>query len=154
MDKQFKPLFEQVAEKLSAALEAGKSPFQRPENRLSFTKPFNPSTGSTYHGMNALYLAMQNREDPRWMTKKQAEENNLEIKPGAKPTLINFVKNSDMQAVYDDHGQRVPDENGNPQVKIVELEKPRIANAWLFNGEQINGLPDWRVEVGEKHLWQ
>lgn len=58
----------------------------------SFDTPRNPSTGTVYHGRNAmlLYLCMRVRgiEDPRFLTFKQAKEMGLAIRKGAKSFAI------------------------------------------------------------------
>src|ERR1700742_2600561 len=107
--QQFKPLYEQAANKLAKALTEKTSPFQRPwspDNGPNFIAPYNRATGETYKPMNAMILAMQNREDPRWMTKAQARLNDLVVQENATPTLINFKKKSDLQPVLDEHGER------------------------------------------------
>lgn len=154
---KFKALHEQVAEKLIAALEAGTSPFQKPwtdDHTAGFMTPLNPTTGKPYRGMNALWLAMQDRQDPRWMTLKQASFNKWTVEKGAKATLINFVKTTDLQPVLDKKGEKVLDENGKAKMQTVKLEKPIITNAWVFNGEQIKGIPDWKEAYEAKQAEQ
>jgi antirestriction protein ArdC len=153
MPSNFKPLHEQIAEKLIAELKAGTSPFQKPwtnDNSSSYFTPLNPTTGKNYRGMNALWLAMQGRDDPRWMTLKQASFNHWTVEKGAKATLINFVKQTDIRPVLDEKGQPVIKENGKPQTQTVKLDKPIITTAFVFNGEQIKGIPEWKEAYAEK----
>ncbi len=153
MPSNFKPLHEQIAEKLIAELKAGTSPFQKPwtnDNSASYFTPLNPTTGKNYRGMNAFWLALQGRDDPRWMTLKQASFNHWTVEKGAKATLINFVKQTDIRPVLDDKGQPVLKENGKPQTQTVKLDKPIITTAFVFNGEQIKGIPEWKEAYGEK----
>jgi antirestriction protein ArdC len=153
MPTNFKPLHEQIAEKLIAELKVGTSPFQKPwtdDNSANYFTPLNPTTGKNYRGMNALWLAMQGHEDPRWMTLKQASFNNWQVEKGAKATLINFVKQTDIRPKLDDKGQQVLKENGKPEMETVKLEKPIITTAFVFNGEQIKGIPEWKEAYGEK----
>lgn len=153
MPTNFKPLHEQIAEKLIAELKAGTSPFQKPwtdDNSAGYFTPLNPTTGKNYRGMNALWLAMQGHEDPRWMTLKQASFNHWTVEKGAKATLINFVKQTDIRPLLDDHGQPVLKENGKPQTQTVKLDKPIITTAFVFNGEQIKGIPEWKEAYDEK----
>jgi len=100
--------------------------------------------------MNALWLAMQGHEDPRWMTLKQASFNHWTVEKGAKATLINFVKQTDIRPLLDDQGQPVLKENGKPQTQTVKLDKPIITTAFVFNGEQIKGIPEWKEAYDEK----
>jgi len=153
MPTNFKPLHEQIAEKLIAELKAGTSPFQKPwtdDNSAGYFTPLNPTTGKNYRGMNALWLAMQDREDPRWMTLKQASFNHWTVEKGSKATLINFVKQTDIRPVLDEKGQPVLKENGKPQTQTVKLDKPIITTAFVFNGEQIKGIPEWKEAYAEK----
>jgi len=153
MPTNFKPLHEQIAEKLIAELKAGTSPFQKPwtnDNSAGYFTPLNPTTGKNYRGMNALWLAMQGHEDPRWMTLKQASFNHWTVEKGAKATLINFVKQTDIRPLLDDQGQPVLKENGKPQTQTVKLDKPIITTAFVFNGEQIKGIPEWKEAYYEK----
>ena len=153
MPTNFKPLHEQIAEKLIAELKAGTSPFQKPwtnDNSSSFFTPLNPTTGKSYRGMNALWLAMQGRDDPRWMTLKQASFNHWTVEKGAKATLINFVKQTDIRPVLDEKGDPKLKENGKPLTETVKLDKPIITTAFVFNGEQIKGIPEWKDAYAEK----
>ena len=153
MPSNFKPLHEQIAEKLIAELKAGTSPFQKPwtnDNSSSFFTPLNPTTGKSYRGMNALWLAMQGRDDPRWMTLKQASFNHWTVEKGAKATLINFVKQTDIRPVLDEKGDPKLKENGKPLTETVKLDKPIITTAFVFNGEQIKGIPEWKDAYAEK----
>jgi antirestriction protein ArdC len=144
MSKNFKPLHEQIAQKLIAELKAGTSMFQKPwsdSDKPAFNLPVNPTTGKNYRGMNALWLAMQDHTDPRWMTLKQASFNDWTVEKGAKATLINFIKTSDIQAMRDPDGNKILDEDGQTQTRTIKLDKPVITNAWVFNAEQIKGIP-------------
>jgi len=143
MSKNFKPLHEQIANKLIAELKEGTSPFQKPWNHSTapaFTIPVNPTTNKNYRGMNALWLSMQGHEDPRWMTLKQADFAGYTVEKGAKATLINFVKTTNMEAIRDVDGNKIKDENGVTQTRLSNLDKPIITNAWVFNAEQIKGI--------------
>lgn len=139
-----KPLHELVAEKLIDQLQKGTSPFQMPwteDTGPAFAIPLNPTTGKNYRGMNALWLAMQPYQDPRWMTLKQANSIDLKIPKDTKATMITFWKNTEEKPVLDAAGQQVKEENGRPKKETVRLEKPVSANAWVFNAEQVPGMP-------------
>jgi len=149
----FKQLHEQIAEKLIAELKAGTSPFQKAwidENNPGFSIPSNPTTGKNYRGLNALWLGMQPFSDPRWLTLRQANINKWQVQKGAKATLINFVQHTERKAIVDEKGTVVRDENGKVQYNETKLEKPIITNAWVFNAEQITGIPDLAQVRAEK----
>ncbi|WEA01715.1 ArdC family protein [Mucilaginibacter sp. SJ] len=144
MSKNFKPLHEQIANKLIAELKAGTSPFQKPWSETdapAFTIPVNPTTNKNYRGMNSLWLSMQGYQDPRWMTLKQADFAGYTVEKGAKATLINFVKTSNIEAIRDVDGNKITDEDGKTMTRVTNLDKPMITNAWVFNAEQIKGIP-------------
>ena len=153
MNKNFKPLHEQIANKLIAALEAGTSPFQKPwtdTDAPAFTIPVNPTTNKNYRGMNSLWLSMQGYSDPRWMTLKQADYAGYTVKEGAKATLINFVKTQNIEAIRDVDGNKIKDENGKTLTRTTDLDKATITKAWVFNAEQINGIPPLAEYLQEK----
>jgi antirestriction protein ArdC len=146
MNKNFKPLQEQIAEKLIAALQEGTSPFQKPwtdDNSSGYITPLNPTTGKNYRGMNAFWLALQGHDDPRWMTFKQASANGWSVMKGARSTMITYVKKFDVRQVLDEQRKPVLTAEGKPKTEIVKLDKPMFINAYVFNAEQINGIPQW-----------
>ncbi|MGY3212421.1 ArdC family protein [Mucilaginibacter sp. HD30] len=149
MSKNFKPLYVQVAEKLSAEFKAGTSPIQKPvkENGLpAFVPPVNPITGKGYSAMNAINLALKGFDDPRWMSADTASFNGYLVKEGAKGTLINFPKKSEIQAIRTPDGAKVKGEDGKTQTKTVEFDKVQNGKAFLFNATQIRDMPpleDW-----------
>ncbi|MGF7079006.1 ArdC family protein [Mucilaginibacter sp. UYCu711] len=153
MSKNFKPLHEQIANKLIAELQAETSPFQKPwtdSDAPAFTIPVNPTTNKNYRGMNSLWLSMQGHTDPRWMTLKQAGYAGYEVEKGAKATLINFVKRTNIEAMRDVDGNKILDEQGKTQTRTTQYEKPVITNAWVFNAEQIKGIPPLAEYLKEK----
>jgi antirestriction protein ArdC len=150
MSKQ-KALFEQIADALVYQLNAGTSPLQKPwvDNGANFAIPVNASTGNQYKGMNALWLAMQNKVDPRWMTLKQASLKEMTVETGAKATMINFIKTSEMRPLRGDKGEVLRDEENKLKYETVDLDDAVLVNAWLFNGEQIQNIPDWSEVAAE-----
>jgi len=150
MSKQ-KALFEQIADAAIYQLNEGTFPLQKPwvDGGANFVSPINATTGNKYKGMNALWLAMQNRVDPRWATVKQASMNELKIKVGEKGTLINFMKTNEMRPERGDKGQALRDEEGKLKYQTVDLENPVLQNAFLFNGEQIGNIKDYGEVAAE-----
>lgn len=157
MNKNFKPLQEQIAEKLIAALQEGTSPFQKPwtdDNSAGYVTPLNPTTGMKYRGMNAFWLAMQGHDDPRWMTFKQASASKWSVMKGARSTMITYVKKFDVRPILDEQRKPVLTPDGKPKTENVKLDKPMFINAFVFNGEQISGIPEWQQAPGEKQAEQ
>src|ERR1700742_3733128 len=121
MAAEKKALHVEVAEKLIEALKAGTAPWQKPWNSKglpAFQLPYNAVTGNRYQGINTLSLIMSGRNDPRWMTFKQADDNGWQINKGSKSTAIQYIKLYEQRTKRDDQGKVVKDEKGNP-VKIT-----------------------------------
>ncbi len=150
-----KALFEQVAQKLIEQLEKGTSPFQKPwDDREEFMLPFNPTTGKPYRGMNSVWLMMHGYQDPRWLTFKQAQAGGWSVEKGAKGTLINYVKLQEKQPVKDETGKPVLDEKGNPLTRTVRPERPVITSAWVFNAENVRGIPSLETKTSPEQRWK
>lgn len=146
-------LYEQVANTIIEQLEKGTSPWLKPwsdSERLVSNMPYNPTTDKNYKGMNSLWLMMQERIDPRWMTFKQAQANGWQVKKGEKAKTINFVKLHDLRPILDENGKPVLDEKGKPIKRMKKLAYPIITTAWVFNAEQISGMPPLEQVQEEK----
>jgi len=133
----------QVAEKVIEALKAGTAPWQIPWDAggTPFVLPYNLQSGKRYRGINSLSLLMSGREDPRWMTYKQAEESGLQVRKGEKSMMIQFVKTSDERTKRDASGKVLHDELGKPIKEKMLLSHAIVRNAHVFNAEQIEGIP-------------
>ncbi|RZM21934.1 MAG: DUF1738 domain-containing protein [Pedobacter sp.] len=143
MKKETKDLHVQVAEGLIKALQAGTAPWQRPwstEGLLIPRLPYNAISGKRYQGINVLSLLLSGREDPRWLTFKQAEAAGFMVKSGEKGTLIQFVKTVQRVTKRDSGGQIILDDNHKVVTEDRPLTKAIISNAWVFNAAQIQGL--------------
>lgn len=119
-----KPFHECVAERLIELLRAGTAPWQRPwEPGVSYL-PMNPITRNRYQGINTIQLLMQGRGDPRWMTYRQARNAAAHVREGEKGTPIQYWRFTEQRTGL-----------------VVQLERPRVSYAVVFNAEQIEGLP-------------
>lgn len=136
-----KPFHETVAERLIQQLKDGTAPWQRPWIPGEGSMPMNPTTGKRYKGINAVFLLSQGHGDPRWMTYKQAAAAGAQVRKGEKGTPVQYWKFTEQQTKLDDNGKPALDNDGNPVKVSVELERPRVFFATVFNGEQIDGLP-------------
>lgn len=146
MSTPFKPLSEQISNKMIADLKAGTSIFQRPNNSLNSTLPFNIESGHRYAGPSSLVLLMQKRDDPRWGTSNQANRNHTAVLKGATGTWINFMSSYEYQKMVDEHGQPVLKENGKQRTERIKLAEPKLVEACLFNGEQMRNIQKWEKE--------
>lgn len=136
------PFHVEFAEKVIAHLEAGTAPWQRPWHPGKTSEvPHNPASGTVYRGMNRVALGFSEFDDPRWMTLKQANEQGLSILPGSKATPVVYFQFSKEQERLGEDGKPVLGEDGKPLMQKVELDKPIIRYAHVFNAEQIDGMP-------------
>jgi antirestriction protein ArdC len=144
MAKQHTPLYLQVAQRLIEQLKAGTSPWQKPwndEGVPTFSMPYNQQTLQRYRGINAMNLLLSGRADPRWLTFTQAESAGFRIDKGEQGTLIQFIKTHEIKKIRDNMGRPVYDEMGNALSERLLLSRPIVSNAWVFNAEQMSGLP-------------
>lgn len=146
-----KPYYEQISERLIQQLEAGTAPWQQPWEPGSHRMPHNPVSGTRYKGANALWLSMQGRQDPRWMTYKQAKSVNAQVLKGEKGTPVQYWKFRDRIPKRDENGKPVLDAEGKKVMVSVELDKPKVFSAVVFNAEQIQGLPP--LEAKKEPAW-
>lgn len=142
-EKTQRPLFhEEFAEKIIAHLKAGTAPWQKPwEPRTSNGAPHNPASGTVYRGINRVNLALSGYDDPRWMTLKQANDKGLRIQAGSKATTVVFYQWTRETDRKDDDGKPIVGEDGKPEKVTVQMERPLMRFAHVFNGEQIEGMP-------------
>lgn len=146
-----KPYYEQISERLIQQLEEGTAPWQRPWEPGTQRMPHNPISGTRYRGANALWLSMQGRSDPRWMTYKQAKSANAQVMKGEKGTPVQYWKFRDQVPKKDQNGKPIIDSKGKKVMMTVELEKPKVFTAVVFNAEQIQGLPP--LEAKKEPAW-
>lgn len=158
-----KRFHEQIAEQLIKQLEAGTAPWLKPWKPGEEAMPFNGISEKRYRGANSLWLAMQGRSDPRWMTYKQAQGVGAQVKKGEKGTLVQYWQFQEERPKLDAAGKPVLGKDGKPEKVTYELERPRVFNAVVFNGEQIDGLkplpprqkePDWKVQERAENVLQ
>jgi putative DNA primase/helicase len=135
-----------IAEQLIAQLEAGTAPWVKPWRPGSRFMPFNPITGKDYRGMNAVILLMTAEAlgygDARWMTYKQAASEGGQVRRGEKSTLIQYWKWREERPIIGQDGAPLRDADGKALIEVVELVRPRVFAAAVFNGAQIDGLPE------------
>lgn len=145
--KAKKPFHEIVAENLIAQLKEGTAPWQKPWNpgAPGAALPMNPTTGKRYKGINAIHLMAQGYSDQRWMTYKQATAADAQVRKGEKGTLVQYWKFTEERIKRNDDGSVVLDKDDNPVKETVQLERPKVFNAVVFNAEQIDGLPPMAV---------
>ncbi len=136
------PFHEEFASKIIERLQEGTAPWQIPWTPGKTPQvPHNPASGTVYRGMNRVHLALSGYDDPRWMTLKQANDNGYSILPGSKATPVVYFQFSDEKNKLDKDGNPVLDADGKPEKEKVELDKPIVRFAHVFNAEQVDGTP-------------
>ena len=108
----------EVTEFIAKMLEEGVAPWQKPWDASvagTLTLPFNPTSNNSYRGGNAIHLlatAMRKGyEDPRWMTYKQAAENNWQVRKGEKGTQIEFWESKKVKETENEDASASPATN-------------------------------------------
>jgi antirestriction protein ArdC len=91
------------------------------------------NTGEPYRGINVLWLwraaSEAGYECRTWLTYRQAQEMGAHVRKGEKSTLIVFT---------DRVTKTEKDETGQEQTREI----PFLRHYYVFNGEQIDGLPE------------
>lgn len=156
------PYHQVVANQIIESLEAGTAPWLKPwePGTGNGQVPYNPITGKRYRGINALYLMLNQSDDNRWLTYKQAQSMDAQVRKGEKGTTIQYWKFHEEQIKQDNTGKPVLDEQGNPLKVQVNLERPKVFYATVFHASQIDNIPelitkepDWSlIERAEKLL--
>lgn len=156
------PYHQVVANQIIESLKAGTAPWLKPwePGTGNGQVPYNPITGKRYRGINALYLMLNQSDDNRWLTYKQAQSMDAQVRKGEKGTTIQYWKFHEEQIKQDNAGKPVLDEQGNPLKVQVNLERPKVFYATVFHASQIDNMPelikkepDWSlIERAEKLL--
>lgn len=146
----------EIVDKLIAQMEKGYAATRAAWNKSAAGRSYNPVSKAVYRGGNRFRLMIAAEEngftDPRWMTFKQASENNYKIAAGAKGVLLEkWIFHKDVPKL-DENGNPVIGADGNPEIERVKLSRPIVNYFRVFNGEQIIGLPELeRKELTEDY---
>lgn len=88
-------IYQEVTDRIIAALEAGTAPWLRPwreDKSGNALEPHNAVTGRPYNGINLLVLGTMPYAELGWLTYNQARELGGNVKKGEHGTLIVFWK--------------------------------------------------------------
>ena len=134
---------EEITAKIITALETGTAPWQQPWNGAE--GPQNGVTKHQYSGINTVILSLammgmddEKRNDPRWLTFRQAQGNNWYVRKGEKGNRVLLWKPT-----------IGTDENGNREIMAV-LQRTFT----VFHASQIEGIPDYvppKLNIIEAH---
>jgi antirestriction protein ArdC/phage/plasmid primase-like uncharacterized protein len=148
---------DKISKEIIEALENGTAPWIKPwaGSVIRDNAPFNPITGKQYEGINFLNLSLQSmamNDDPRWMTFKQAQSIEAQVKKGEKGTSIQYWKFTKQIDKLDDDGKKVLDTNNKPIKVTLRLTNPQVFYATVFNATQIDGLRSLKDDLGIKEV--
>lgn len=122
--------YQEITDKIIAALEAGTAPWVKPW--ASCGSPRNAISGHEYRGINTVLLAMTPFTSPLWLTFKQAQDVGANVRKGEHGTRIVLFKPfkvKDVNASGDDG-------------ESVEKTIPLLRTFTVFNASQIDNLPE------------
>jgi len=139
-------VYTRITDKIVAALEEGTRPWIKPWNAEHaagrIIKPLRHN-GVPYAGINIIMLwqaaAASGYSAPIWMTFKQAQELDANVRKGEHGELVvyaNTVKRTEQNTNGDD----------------VEIDIPFMKGYTVFNVEQIDGLPEHFYQLAEPVL--
>jgi putative DNA primase/helicase len=135
---------DEVADEIIKLIEAGTAPWQKPwKPGVVQDQAFNPVTNKPYQGINRLWLEMKGCSDSRWLTYNQAEAMGAQVRKGERATTVEYWKWTEREAVMDAAGNPVLDADGKQQYREVQLSRPSVFYAKVFNAEQIEGMPPY-----------
>ncbi len=151
-------LRQEITDSIIAAMEKGTAPWQKPWQAGAYEMPMNPTSGKPYRGGNALQLMVTGMrheyEDPRWLTYRQAQENEWQVRKGEKGTQIEFWQFPKGKSEDLDDSRDLP--AGESKDKFIY----RVYT--VFNASQIEGIPahtprvrqEWEVHQSAETILQ
>ena len=135
-----------MAQSIIDALKDGTAPWIKPWTADNSVVPHNPVTGTRYKGVNFLYLSMQGKPDPRWVTFNQAQKKDWQVKKGSKGTTVQFWQFEKDKKTINDEGKTVTER--------VKLERPLLRHYYVFNASDIEGMPEMAVDPKINNEWE
>jgi antirestriction protein ArdC len=142
--------YQEVTDRIIAALEAGMPPWRRPwdpDKTGGPAMPRNAATGHRYRGINVLTLGMSplafESADPRWATYKQAEDRGWQVRRGERGTTGFFFKRLELR----DDSKPEDDEKAVRRI-------PLLRAFTLFHASQIDGIPDYVPPTVAEAPWR
>jgi antirestriction protein ArdC/phage/plasmid primase-like uncharacterized protein len=146
-----------VSEEIIQALESGTAPWIKPwsGSDIQDGAPFNPLTGKQYEGINFINLTLRGMGmdgDPRWMTFKQAQSLDAQVRKGEKGTAIQYWKFTKQIDKVDEEGNKILDKDNQPIKETIRLANPQVFYATVFNASQIDGLRPLKEDLNLKEV--
>jgi len=141
--KQRRDLYQEVTDKIIAAIEAGTAPWQRGWTELAeLGLPMNGESSRRYTGINSLLLFLTSQDrgysDNRFYTFKQVSELGAKVRKGEKSTPVYFFKM--LQA---------SEQDGNAAKGDTPRMIPFLTEYRVFNAQQVEGIEPLNVPPRE-----
>jgi antirestriction protein ArdC len=142
--KPKRDLYQEVTDKIVAALEKGVTPWIRPWvsfwdrfDAFNPNMPFNATSKKNYKGVNTMLLFLSGYSDPRWYSYKQAEKKHGQVRRGEKGTMVVFFKMLFIDEEKDDgtkRTKRIPvlrhyNVFNHTQIEWEEGKEPKMPSA-------------------------
>ncbi len=144
--------YQEVTNRIIAALEAGVVPWRRPWNpglAGQDALPRNATTGRRYSGINVLMLAMSpfawSTGDNRWCSYKQAQARGWQVRRGEHGTVVFFFKKL---AVKGEAGGF--EGSGEGEERFI----PMLRAHTVFHASQIEGVPELVPQTPLEATWR
>lgn len=149
-------LYQEVTDRVVAALEAGTPPWRRPwdvdkaitsAGATGPAMPRNAVTGAGYRGINVLVLGLSalalGGGDPRWATYRQAAERGWQVRRGEQGTTACLFKRIEVR-----------DGTAGPDDEEATRRIPLLRAFTLFHASQIEGIPDYVPPTVAEAPWR
>jgi antirestriction protein ArdC len=127
--------YQDLTDKIIAALEAGTAPWRRPWNPDACggsTTPVNATTGHRYRGVNVFVLGMSPfalaSGDPRWCSYRQALARRWQVRRAERATPVYFYKPIE-----------IADKSDASEAETRRI--PMLRTFSVFHASQIDGIP-------------
>lgn len=139
--KQRRDLYQEVTDKIIAAIESGTAPWQRGWAELAeLGLPMNGQSSRQYNGINSMLLFLTSQErgysDNRFFTFKQVNELGAKVRKGEKSTPVYFFK---MLQASEQEGIAA---KGETPRMIPFLTEYRVFNAQQVEGIEPRNVPE------------
>jgi antirestriction protein ArdC len=132
---QRRDYYQELTDKIVAALEAGIAPWRRPWDPNACggsTTPVNTVTGHRYRGVNLFVLGMSPlalvSNDPRWCSYRQAAARGWQVRKGEKATPVYFYKPIEIEDKI---------VTGGRETRRI----PILRTFSVFHASQVDGIP-------------
>jgi antirestriction protein ArdC len=136
--------YQELTDKIIAALEAGTAPWRRPWDKAACggaTAPVNAATGHRYRGINLFVLGMSPlafvSNDARWCSYRQAAARGWQVRKGEKATPVYFYKPIEIEDKTSD---------GERETRRI----PILRTFSVFHASQIDGIPELAPALATK----